>query len=379
MQTFVWSEEFITGIDSVDDQHHGLVSLFNDLGDALTEPVGEDEAALKAVFTQLLDYARHHFSIEEALMRRAGIDPRHFALHLKLHDDFAEQVRALWSARTAFHNPAEVFLSFLTSWIGLHILGVDQSMARQLVAIRSGHSAEQAFAQEAQRGGDHGAEVMIKALRNAYGVVSRLSQELLAANRFLEARVEARTDELKLANAALAEMNRKLEIFSQTDGLLGVANRHCFDVRLQEEWQRAMREALPLGLLMLDVDFFKNYNDRYGHLAGDDCLKAVARAAACQTVRATDLFARYGGEEFVVLLPHTELPGACKLGEDICQAVRALHLAHAASTVADCVTVSIGAVARVPERNSSPQQILAAADQALYLAKQSGRNRVCSG
>ena len=139
----------------------------------------------------------------DKLMQRENVDPRHTVLHHKLHQDFTEQVRSIWGARSSLSNPAEFFLSFLTSWLCLHVLGVDQSLARQIVLIEGGTSPQQAFESESIRPKDKGAEAMIKALRNTYQVVSRLSLDLISANHFLEERVAARTAELQLANEAL--------------------------------------------------------------------------------------------------------------------------------------------------------------------------------
>ena len=378
MQTFVWGEEFYTGIGLVDEQHHALVDLFNRLSESLTEKSGTSEADVHFAFSQLMDYTRHHFSVEETLMRRAGIDQRHVSLHLRLHDEFAVQVQAMWSARSALVNPAEVFLSFLTSWLCLHVLGVDQSLARQLTSIENGESAEQAFERELDRPRDKSADAMIKALRNTYQVVSRLSLDLIAANRSLEQRVVERTAALQKANEALVVANQMLEVYSQTDGLLRIANRKYFDSRLSDEWNRAIRERYSIGLLMIDVDFFKNYNDHYGHLAGDACLQAVAKAASSKMVRAIDLLARFGGEEFVVMLPSTDLDGAHKVALGICEAVSRLQIPHVASSAAAYVTVSVGVTSILPDRQSTTDQAVAAADRALYSAKQQGRNRVCS-
>ena len=377
MQTFVWGEEFYTGIGTVDEQHHALVDLFNRLSSSLTEREGAGEAAVQLAYSQLIDYTKYHFSAEEDLMQRSGVDQRHTTLHLRLHDEFVEQVRAMWSARSALSNPAEVFLSFLTSWLCLHVLGVDQSLARQIELIKSGKTSELAFELELLRPRDKSAEAMIKALRNTYQVVSRLSLDLISANHFLEERVAARTAELQQANAALILANQKLEVYSQTDGLLGIANRKYFDSRLKAEWNRAIREQHPVGLLMIDVDFFKLYNDYYGHPAGDACLQSVANAVSGKMVRALDLLARYGGEEFVVVLPNTSSQGAYKVALSICQAVSDLRIQHAASTVADHITVSVGVASLLPDRQSTADQVVTAADQALYNAKQQGRNRVC--
>ena len=377
MQIFVWGEEFYTGISTVDEQHHALVDLFNKLGESLTENVSTSDVAVQGAFSALMDYTQYHFATEEGLMQQENVDKRHVAMHLKLHDEFYEQVRAMWSARKALSNPAEVFLSFLTSWLCLHVLGVDQSLSRQIALIRDGETPARAFEVELLRPRDTSADAMIKALRKTYQVVSRLNIELISVNRFLEERVANRTAELQQANEALKVANQKLEIFSQTDGLLGIANRKYFDTRLNDEWNRAIREQSPVAVLMIDVDFFKNYNDHFGHQAGDACLQAVAQAAASKMVRSVDLLARYGGEEFVVLLPNTGILGAQVVAQSICAAVSALSIPHAASSVAQYVTVSVGVASMLPNRNSNATQAVLAADQALYAAKQQGRNRVC--
>lgn len=161
------------------------------------------------------------------------------------------------------------------------------------------------------------------------------------------------------------------------DGLTGVANRRCFDERLDTEWRRAARDGLPLALLMLDVDHFKRFNDRYGHQAGDECLRQVARTIKGGMFRAGDMVARYGGEEFACTLPATDLDGALAVAANIEQAVRALRIEHADSDVSGTVTASIGVSACLPDRHGAPNHLLALADAQLYRAKHSGRGRVC--
>ena len=377
MQTFVWGEEFYTGICLVDEQHRGLLDLFNRLSDTLVSQGVADSVAVEAVFRELMAYAAEHFSVEERLMRDHAIHDRHVKSHVGAHSEFVGQVRSMWESRASIGNPGEAFHAFLTSWLCLHVLGTDMSLARQLAAIDKGQTPLQAYEQELQRPREKGSEAMLAALRNTFRILSRLSLDLIDFNRQLEERVLARTAELQQANEALKVANQKLEVYSQTDGLLGISNRAFFDVRLRDEWNRAIREQAPIGLLMIDVDFFKKYNDHYGHPAGDACLQAVARAAAGKMVRAIDLLARYGGEEFVVILPNTVLTGAQKVAEGICEAVAALNIPHAASAAATHVTVSIGAASLLPDRNESPDSLVAASDRALYVAKQQGRNRVC--
>jgi diguanylate cyclase (GGDEF)-like protein len=157
-------------------------------------------------------------------------------------------------------------------------------------------------------------------------------------NRELESLVEERTQELQ-------EANKQLEALSNTDGLTGIGNRRSFDCRLAQEWQRAQRAGTSLALVMLDVDHFKHYNDRYGHLAGDRCLQSLGRVLPAAARRAGDLAARYGGEEFVVLLPETSAPDALETARHIQQAVWALALPHV-ETAPGIVTISLGVASR---------------------------------
>ena len=159
------------------------------------------------------------------------------------------------------------------------------------------------------------------------------------------------------------------------DGLTGVANRRCFDERLGTEWRRAARSALPLSLLMLDVDHFKRFNDRYGHQNGDECLRRVASSIKGGLLRPGDLVARYGGEEFACILPDTDLDGALAVGAGIEQKVRGLQIEHADSDVSNVVTVSVGISMSLPARDGDPTRLLALADAQLYRAKHSGRGR----
>jgi diguanylate cyclase (GGDEF)-like protein/PAS domain S-box-containing protein len=174
------------------------------------------------------------------------------------------------------------------------------------------------------------------------------------------------TDEKK-AQVALQQLATR-------DGLTGLANRRCFDETLQAEWQRALRHQQPLSLLMVDVDNFKQYNDAYGHVGGDECLQRIANAVASE-MRANDLVARYGGEEFAVVLPNQSLKGAAIVAERIRCRVEQLHLPNLGST-RHVVTVSIGAATALAAPENDPSQLIATADGALYRAKHMGRNRI---
>ena len=165
------------------------------------------------------------------------------------------------------------------------------------------------------------------------------------------------------------------EVLATHDGLTGLGNRRLFDLTLEAEWARARRDGRSIALLLLDADCFKSYNDMYGHIAGDECLCAIARSIQAAVTRGGDLAARYGGEEFVVLLPGTTLEQAAGVAEAVRQGVEALQIEHKGNKSL-CVTVSVGCSAMVPHRDLPSQRLVAAADAALYLAKQGGRNRV---
>ncbi|MES2127055.1 MAG: diguanylate cyclase [Pseudomonadota bacterium] len=183
----------------------------------------------------------------------------------------------------------------------------------------------------------------------------------------LEELVAARTRELEGSNA-------KLEALSTTDSLTGITNRRGFDGALKAEWRRAKRANLPLSLVMLDVDHFKAFNDRYGHQAGDQCLRDVANVIANHARRTSDLAARYGGEEFALLIPATNGPDALLIARAICEDLQRLGVPHAGSPYG-VVTISIGIAALVPHEHNSAEILVHDADQALYRAKQEGRNR----
>lgn len=189
-------------------------------------------------------------------------------------------------------------------------------------------------------------------------------------------RLKEETDRRKARERELEALTEKLEQLSNQDGLTSVGNRRRFDEVYEKEWMRSRRDGLPLSLLMIDIDCFKAYNDTYGHLKGDSCLKVVAEAISKALKRPGDFVARYGGEEFVVVLPATDVKGALAIAGEVRENVRDLHMEHSTSTAADVVTVSIGIASMVPHADIDSRELLSASDGALYLAKTNGRNRV---
>lgn len=187
-------------------------------------------------------------------------------------------------------------------------------------------------------------------------------------------RIDSMSRRLIEMSARLTAVNRELEQISRQDALTRIANRRYFDSYLTQELKRAARQRSDLSLILADVDYFKLYNDRYGHQAGDDCLRQVASALSSVCRRPADLAARYGGEEFIMVLPETPLAGAIMVAESLQQAIARLGVPHAGSEVARVVTLSQGVAAIAPQADTAPEQLVQIADQALYRAKQRGRN-----
>lgn len=208
---------------------------------------------------------------------------------------------------------------------------------------------------------------------------------LKQANRLLEQKVQERTQELMEKNVALetarcaAETaNHALEHLARTDELTQVANRRYFNEYLHQEWFRMMQAERPLSLILIDVDFFKLYNDTYGHLAGDACLAQVASVVRSAIQRPDDLIARYGGEEFAVVLPNTPLLGAMQIARNIQSNIQQAAIPHCKSSVSQWVTLSMGITCLVPTPQCSIAEFINQADQALYQAKMAGRDRIGS-
>jgi diguanylate cyclase (GGDEF)-like protein/PAS domain S-box-containing protein len=198
--------------------------------------------------------------------------------------------------------------------------------------------------------------------RDPTGAVSRIVGTLSDISKFKEVEV------------ALQKANDELQRLAALDDLTQIANRRRFDARLEQEWRRARRDRRPLGVIICDIDKFKNYNDAYGHLQGDQALYRVAQAANNALKRPMDLVARYGGEEFAIILPDTDTAGARRVAQEVREAVAAMRITHGASDICDHVTLSFGVAAMVPASDRPSRIFLEIADRALYRAKAQGRN-----
>lgn len=208
-------------------------------------------------------------------------------------------------------------------------------------------------------------------IRNLYIQLQQQAKKLADQNVLLQQEIKER----QRAEAALVVANLELKRLAVLDDLTGVANRRHFNESLNKEWRRMAREQCPLSLILGDIDYFKKYNDTYGHLAGDFCLQQVAQAISRAIKRPADILARYGGEEFAAILPNTDTEGALQVAEAMRDEVLNLKITHGQSAIYKYVTLSLGIVSLVPQHNYDPSILITAADKALYEAKKQGRNR----
>lgn len=172
-------------------------------------------------------------------------------------------------------------------------------------------------------------------------------------------------------------LNKQLTFMSQIDALSGLNNRYYFDQMFESEWNRAQRHETKISILFIDIDHFKAYNDAYGHLAGDECIRQVSKALSSVVLRPADFVARYGGEEFILILPDTDLQGAIHVAEEALRSVDELHIPHHNSAVSDHVTISVGVASVIPNPLILPTTLIESSDIALYKAKRLGRHQVC--
>ncbi len=225
-----------------------------------------------------------------------------------------------------------------------------------------------------------GVDYIIKPFHTAE-VLARIETHLMLRN--LQKKIQEQNVELireikerERAEEALVEANRKLELLATIDGLTDIPNRRQFDLFLQQEWKRLMREQVPMALILCDIDCFKLYNDAYGHVAGDKCLKQVAQGIRRSLKRSADFVARYGGEEFAVIMSNTGIDGAIKVAEEIRKEIGALKIPHVRSEVGRHLSLSMGVGSTVPDRSGGPEAFINEVDQFLYQAKEAGRDRI---
>ncbi|MNZ65522.1 Phytochrome-like protein cph2 [compost metagenome] len=220
--------------------------------------------------------------------------------------------------------------------------------------------------------------VLSKKLSMAFNTTEQLAKELTELNEGLDWKVHERTLVIEESRKQLIELNRQLQEWSMADGLTGAANRRHFDEYLGSQLMEGIEDNSPISLLLIDIDYFKRYNDFYGHIQGDRCLQAVVNAIKTSFPPTDGLVARYGGEEFAVVLPGYDADQAKDIAERTCDLVKQLRIAHENSKVSDIVTVSIGVATVYLKEDKEYTKLIKSADNQLYKAKSLGRNQVCA-
>lgn len=364
MDSFEWDAQYETGLQTVDHQHRGLVDLINRLAGTYTEQ-DRETADVDAVFAQLAAYAQEHFSDEEHMMIHAKLDPRHVDHHRGVHRHFLRDVATLRAEVSPGDDEGmERLVSFLVHWLGYHILGADQSMARQVAQIEAGLSPAAAYDAE-QADKNSSTKPLVRALDNLFNILSERNQQLVELTETLEAKVVVRT-------AALRDANQRLEGLSMTDALTELPNRRHAMQRLEALWDESTASQSPLVVLMIDADHFKQVNDTQGHDAGDEVLRVLARTLK-ESLRTDDIVCRLGGDEFIAICPNTDVVGGLHVAEQTRAKVAALRVEVGEG--AWLGSISVGVAARSPDMEAS-KELLKAADEGVYKAKQAGKNCV---
>lgn len=365
MESLHWDKNFETGLEEVDGQHEKLVALINLLNEKLSAKSGTAYADIEDVFAQLVAYTQYHFGAEEKMMEEVGLDARFVTQHIEAHLDFLNEVLRMHQGISPQDQRGALgMMSYLVHWLAFHILGMDKSMARQMAAIQAGQNVADIFLDEA-RINEKVIEPLLNALSDVFMKVSEQNRELLELNQSLELKVEART-------RSLFQANKRLEEMALTDVLTGLPNRRHAMERLGREWEACTRIGAPLACMMIDADGFKQINDSYGHDAGDEVLRQLARQLR-YAVRTDDVVCRLGGDEFLILCPNTPLPGAMHIAELLRKSIDALRVP--AGTGEWKGSVSVGVAVRAPDMHSL-EDLIKAADESVYAAKRNGRNRV---
>ena len=366
MKSFEWNSSFVTGFDTIDEQHHSLVDLINRFGDELSKD-HTSFSDVEAVLMELVNYAGFHFSQEEDYMRANGIDARHLDYHIGAHHQFIDEVTQMLAGFSADNpNSGKRLLEFLNHWLVYHILGVDQNMARQLKQIDSGVDAAEAYESE-ERSIDQSTGLLLNSLNGMFELVLERNRELLSLNQTLEEKVAQRTRQLE-------DSNRHLEELSLTDALTQLPNRrHAMRV-FEKMWLESVQKDQPLACMMIDADHFKEVNDSCGHDAGDEVLKALARQLR-HCFRTDDAVCRLGGDEFFVICPATGFDGAMLVAEQTRSEVAGMRVPTGGEPWHG--SISVGVAVRDPDMEGY-EALLKQADEGVYAAKRAGKNCVRS-
>ncbi len=370
IEVFPWNKNLETGIEEIDSQHKKLVDLLNKLANTL---ITDDKVEVLKVFDELAQYAAFHFESEERIWSQKFGDDSWFQSHVENHASFLPEVIKIKEADkdAPLNRVVEDIVKFLIRWLAFHILDDDKRMSFVIQGAEQGMSLSDAkISAEDKMSGSN--RVLIDTVLHMYNGLSSRAIELMR-ERAIRKKIEL---ELIETNNKLLQANEMLESLSITDQLTGLYNRRHFEYIFIQQLKRCQREQCYFSLIMLDIDYFKKLNDKYGHSVGDVALREVAQAIKAFCKRPEDFSFRLGGEEFCIITSSLNNEKTFAFADKIRTYIASLNIPNQDSTVSDVLTISLGFFSEIPNNASSMDNFLVKSDENLYKAKKSGRNKV---
>ncbi len=362
-EIFPWNKNLEVGIQEIDEQHQQIVVLLNKLANLLTH---EKLFHVEDAFTELAQYADFHFKCEEKIWEKYIKNDDLISSHKESHDSFLPKVLEMKERDKdkPYNEVIENILLFLIRWLAFHIVDEDKRLALIINSLNDGKNISEAIYVTD--------EIMSGSMRSLIDTILSMYDSLsLKAINLIRERKRRIT-----AEKELRIINKKLEELSVTDQLTSLYNRRYFDDIFQREIEKSKRHKTILSVLLLDIDYFKKLNDTYGHAYGDKVLISVANCLKTVCKRPTDFACRVGGEEFTIIITNEDKNCAISLVEILQKAISSLQIENKNSQVSNFLTISGGLVSKIPAQNDTIDSIMRVADERLYKAKETGRNRI---
>lgn len=362
-EIFPWNKNFETEITEIDEQHKTIVALLNKLANDLTK---DELIEVENTFEDLAKYAEFHFECEEKVWAKCIKDNSIINAHKDSHASFLPSVIELREKNKSenLHEVIEEVILFLIKWLAFHIIDEDKRLALVIKSLEEGKDVNEAIYTAD--------ELMSGTLKNLVDTVLTMYDEISIKAINL---IRERTRRIK-AEKELLEINKKLKKLSITDQLTKLYNRRYYDDTLKRELSKAKRNKTNIALILLDIDYFKNINDTYGHAYGDKVLVLVAACLEKICKRPNDFVFRVGGEEFAILITNENNENILSLTKILQKSIQDLKIQNKNSKISDYLTLSAGVVSKIPVSKDTSDSIMKLADDRLYFAKKDGRNKI---
>ncbi len=362
-EIFPWNKNFETEIVEIDEQHKTIVALLNKLANDLTK---DELIEVEHTFEELAKYAEFHFECEEKVWVKYIKDNSIINAHKDSHASFLPSVKELREKNKSenLHEVIEEVILFLIKWLAFHIIDEDKRLALVIKSLEDGKDVNEAIYTAD--------ELMSGTLKNLIDTVLTMYDEISIKAINL---IRERTRRIK-AEKELLEINKKLTKLSITDQLTKLYNRRYYDDILKRELRKAKRNKTNIALILLDIDYFKNINDTYGHAYGDKVLVLVAACLEKICKRPNDFVFRVGGEEFAILITNEKNENIFSFTKILQKSIQDLKIENKNSKISNYLTLSAGVVCKIPISKDTSDSIMKSADDRLYLAKKDGRNKI---